>query len=62
MMKHKFQIGQIVRFSPNTSHAPNAGVSYEIVRLLPSETLDLQYRIRKSTDGQERIVSESELS
>jgi quercetin dioxygenase-like cupin family protein len=62
MMQHKYKVGQIVHFSPNMSHAASARGSYEVVRLLPSETLDFQYRVKKSSDGQERVVKESELS
>lgn len=62
MSAHKFEIGQIVR-----SDAPaNSGIppgSYEIIRQLPSgdAARDLQYRVKATTDGHERIVRESEL-
>ncbi|MDY0881434.1 hypothetical protein ACFPL7_17735 [Dongia soli] len=62
MTPHKFKIGQTVIFTPNMNHASTSRGSYQIVRLLPSETADCQYRIKSSKDGQERVVRESELS
>lgn len=62
MRSHKFKIGQTVVFTPNMSHVSTARGSYEIVRLLPSETADCQYRVKNSRDGHERVVRESDLS
>jgi hypothetical protein len=36
--------------------------TYTIVRLLPAEHNDQQYRIKSTTDGHERVVKESQLS
>jgi hypothetical protein len=62
MSAHKFDIGQIVR----SEASPNSGIppgSYEIVRQLPSgdAARDLQYRVKATLDGHERIVKESDL-
>ena len=62
MSGHKFEIGRIVRAEAN----PNSGIppgSYEIVRQLPSGDAahDLQYRVKATADGHERIVKESDL-
>jgi hypothetical protein len=62
MSAHKFEIGRIVRAEAH----PNSGIppgSYEIVRQLPSgdAARDLQYRVKATADGHERIVKESDL-
>lgn len=41
-------------------HATRKG-RFEIVRLLPVEHGNCQYRIRSAMDGHERVVQESEL-
>lgn len=62
MSAHKFAIGQVVRVDAPASSGIPAG-SYEIVRHLPSgdAARDLQYRVKATLDGHERIVRESEL-
>ena len=62
MTIHKFQIGQTVHFAAGLQHVSKARGYYQIVRLLPSDTRDHQYRIKSETDGHERVVWESELS
>jgi hypothetical protein len=61
MAAHKFTVGQRVVFSPERldSNAPR-GI-YTVVRPMPSETRDLQYRIKDTRDGHERVVRESQL-
>lgn len=58
---HKFASGQSVQFSPTPfdGNAPPGG--YTVVRQMPSETADLQYRIKNTRDGHERVVRESQL-
>lgn len=60
-MGHKFAIGARVEFSPGRSelHVPR-GI-YTIVRLLPAEANDWQYRVKNAHDGHERIIRESQL-
>jgi hypothetical protein len=58
---HKYKIGQTVHFSGGLKYAANVRGTYKIVRLLPSETADGQYRIQSTKDGHERVVRESEL-
>jgi len=59
---HKFKLGQSVHFAAGLQHTPKARGYYEVVRLLPSDTRDNQYRIKSEADGHERVVRESELS
>lgn len=62
MKTHKFAVGQTVRFSPGVQSPVAARGSYTIVRLLPAEANDHQYRIKSTLDGHERVVKESQLS
>lgn len=62
MKTHKFAIGQTVRFSPGGQSSAKPGGSYKIVRLLPAEANEHQYRVKSVADGHERVVKESQLS
>ncbi len=62
MKNHKFAVGQTVRFSPGAQLAATLRGSYKIVRLLPAEANDHQYRVKSVLDGHERVVKESQLS
>ena len=61
MVLHKYASGAAVQFSPSAfdGNAPRGG--YVVVRQMPSETRDLQYRIKNAHDGHERVVRESQL-
>jgi hypothetical protein len=55
---HKYSLGQTVHYSGEAGSHDVAG-EYEIVRLLPETTAgELQYRLKKAPDGQERVVRE----
>lgn len=58
---HKFQVGQSVYFTSGTMGRPGASGSYRIVRLLPSEGDDYQYRIKSAGEAFERVAKESQL-
>ena len=62
MKTHKFAVGQTVRFSPGAQSSATLRGSYKIVRLLPAEANDYQYRVKSALDGHERVVKESQLS
>ena len=62
MRAHKFTIGQRVYFAEGMDGRPARRDSYNVVRLLPSETADCQYRVKNAENGLERVVLESELS
>ncbi len=61
MAAHKFGSGQKVEFSPSAFEGNAPRGSYIVVRQMPSETRDLQYRIKNARDGHERVVRESQL-
>jgi hypothetical protein len=60
MASHKFKVGQLVIL-----HSKWHGVwaeSFEVVRLLPQESGDFQYRVKSTRDGHERVAFERELT
>ncbi|HZP75718.1 MAG TPA: hypothetical protein VFB45_06210 [Pseudolabrys sp.] len=59
--RHKYQIGQAVYYtSPSFGRAAASG-SYTVVKLLPSDGDDCQYRIKHSGEAFERVAKESQL-
>src|ERR1700733_3841265 len=62
MQRHKFAVGQVVDFLPGPADANVPRGKYTIQRLMPSETKDLQYRVKHTPDGHERVVLESQLA
>ena len=57
---HKFSIGQSVYLSGLLARSA-AGGSYRIVKLLPPEAGDYQYRIKNVAEAYERVAKESQL-
>ena len=58
---HKFKIGQSVNFASNLANRLGVRGSYKIVKLLPSDGDDYQYRIKSSDETFERVAKESQL-
>ncbi len=61
MQTHKFQVGQTVLFTSSPITRPGASGSYQVVKLLPSDGEDYQYRIKNSGEAFERVAKESQL-
>ena len=61
MSEHKFQIGQTVYFTSKPFGHMAVNGSYRIVKLLPSDGDDYQYRIKSATEAFERVAKESQL-
>lgn len=59
---HKYRVGQKVNFLPGRTNTSHLRGSCTIVRLLPSETRDWQYRVKCDQDTHERVVQESQLA
>lgn len=58
---HKYRVGETVFFtSPSFGRAAATG-SYTVVKLLPSEGDDYQYRIKNTDEAFERVAKESQL-
>jgi hypothetical protein len=61
-LKHKFPVGSTVYFTASNISRPAARGAYEVVRQLPTEGDDCQYRIKSSTEAFERVAKESQLA
>jgi hypothetical protein len=61
LKEHKFRIGQTVYFTSRPIGHMVANSTYEVVRLLPSDGADYQYRIKNSSEAFERVARESQL-
>ena len=62
MPSHKFAVGQDVELLRERGdfHIP-PGI-YTVVRQLPAEANEYQYRVRSKDDGHQRVVRESQLA
>ncbi len=61
MTQHKFAVGDRVEFLPGRFDGNVPRGAYTVARLLPSEGLDNQYRVKNVRDNHERVVRESQL-
>ena len=59
---HKFRVGETVEFKPGRMGFPAASRECTIVRLLPIEAGNFQYRIKCVTEAFERVVPEAQLA
>jgi hypothetical protein len=60
-LAHKYQVGETVYFTASNVARPAASGVYEIIRLLPTDGDDCQYRIKNATEAFERVARESQL-
>ena len=58
---HKYRVGETVYYTSPTFGRAAAIGSYTVVKLLPSEGDDYQYRIKSSGEAFERVAKESQL-
>jgi hypothetical protein len=61
LKEHKFQIGETVYFTSRPIGHMVANSTYEVVKLLPSDGADYQYRIKNANEAFERVARESQL-
>jgi len=61
LKEHRFQIGQTVYFTSRPIGHMAANSTYQVVRLLPSDGADYQYRIKAPNEAFERVARESQL-
>ena len=61
LKEHRFQIGQNVYFTSRLTGHMAANSTYQVVRLLPSDGADYQYRIKNPNEAFERVARESQL-
>lgn len=58
---HKYNVGETVYYTSPTFGRAAATGSYTVVKLLPSDGEDYQYRIKSSGEAFERVAKESQL-
>ena len=61
LRSHKYRVGQTVFYTSSPISRPGASGSYQVVRLLPSDGDDYQYRIKNPGEAFERVAKESQL-
>ena len=61
LRSHKFRVGQTVLFTSSPITRPGASGTYKVVKLLPSDGDDYQYRIKNPGEAFERVAKESQL-
>jgi hypothetical protein len=61
LKEHKFHIGQTVYFTSRPIGHMAANAPYQVVKLLPSDGADYQYRIKSADEAFERVAKESQL-
>ena len=59
---HKFEVGQTLFFSPSIFEPVKPMGHYCVMRLLPADGGDPQYRLKSESDGHERVVREAQLA
>lgn len=60
-MEHKYAIGQTVHYTSGMIGRHGGSGNYQVVRLLPYEGGDFQYRIKSVGETYERVAKESQL-
>ena len=61
LKSHRFALGQSVYFTSGMIGRAGSNGSYRVVRLLPPEGDDYQYRIKNTDEAFERVAKESQL-
>jgi len=58
---HRYRIGDNVHFIAGLLGRETAGGVYQVVRLLPSDGEEQQYRVKSATEPHERVAKQSQL-
>jgi hypothetical protein len=58
---HCFSVGQNVDLSPGRYDGNAPRGAYTVLRQLPNDAVDREYRVQYQRDGHERVVRESQL-
>lgn len=58
---HRFKVGQNVRYTSNMLRYFRQSAEFRVVKLLPAEGNEQQYRIKSTTEPHERVAKESQL-
>ena len=62
MALHKYKVGQSVLFAPGKLGMPVSSREFKVIRLLPTENGQPQYRIKGLSESFERMARENELT
>ena len=62
MAQHRFKVGQLVNYLASHLGMPSSSREYKIVRQLPVDGTDLQYRIKSPAEAFERVAKERDLA
>lgn len=62
MANAKFKVGQSVDFSPARMTVPASLREYKVLKLMPRDLGEQEYRIKSISELFERVAKESELS
>jgi hypothetical protein len=58
---HKYSLGQDVRYTSGPFGRLGSGSSFKVVKLLPFDGDEMQYRIKSMGEAFERVAKESQL-
>lgn len=58
---HRFRAGQQIELVPGTMDGALPRGLFSILRILPNDQMDREYRVRCVADGHERVVRESQM-
>lgn len=61
LKSHKYTLGQTVRYIAGPFSRVNASGTFKIVKLLPPDGDEHQYRIKNLAEAFERVAKESQL-
>ena len=61
MTIHKFRVGERVEYVRGASDGDVAPGAYTIVRLMPSDGADPQYRVKSTREVHDRTMKENQL-
>ena len=61
LKSHKYTVGQTVRYMAGPLNRATADGGYKIIKLLPLDGDEHQYRIRNTEEAFERVAKESQL-
>jgi hypothetical protein len=61
LKSHRYALGQSVRYTAGPFSRGGATGAFRIVKLLPSDGEEFQYRIKNTEEAFERVAKESQL-
>lgn len=61
-MSHLYKVGQMLDLRSAPRHSNRPAGPCEVISCLPHEKGPVQYRVKSSGEGNERVVEESDLS